>query len=868
MTTPTAAAIAVPLRLRPPNPPEPFVGRAVERARLHKTLQRGPVGLVWGFSGVGKSSLVRAVVADDDAATTGVGRWLVVDAGAGRCPVVLLLHTLAQIPGVRLDIDAATLPDAGAPADGNADDGLADVAVTALEEHGLRVFIDDVVRVADAPRLVALVALARRFARQARVVVVCREDPRDPALLAHTVAVGPLPDDDVVALLQDAQPTLSPPEARALARRARGSPWRALQLTLGDDDGGDDDHGPERSLLSLSPAAQGLLRTLALVPAAIPRTTLARATRLPAADVLDSLARRGWLEVHADAVRLHSAARPVVTAVVHADADERRLRGHRLLTALVDADDPDVDLALAAVALIDDAGDSDALLRLLDRHGDALRHAGHAPLLWNTVRRLAGPTPSAAIAAWAAALAADVGDDAIAALGGAPNARRPVLLDWQRTAIDARALHDRDRTRDALTLLRAQPPTTATVEDADALLVRGDLAVVVADLDDAEDAFARAAQAPSARARLHARVGLLEVQLARGDLQTLPDALGSTLLELRQRADDDDLVGRCTAVAHALQSLHARPGDDGRRPPPRCSAASSTNALLAGAQGALSRGDAREALDAALKARGKLAQRGHALASLEAGVLGVDAAIAAAERDALKALAAALRDESHNARSPRFALEARFAAAVAAVAVTHGTHGAHGAHGTHGALDAALLVEFAQATATSPVVARRARALLGEDVDVDDVDRIVLARLGAAAREQPATATTTTTTTTTTARPAVVARVVRSAAGPEWTVEAAAMRILLADGSVVDLSGKKVLFDLLCALCRRGGAATKEQLLQDAWGVREYHPLHHDNRLKVAVRKLRRLLEDVLGADPVEAHDDGYRMRGRVRFIA
>jgi hypothetical protein len=853
----TPAAIAVPLRLRPANPPEPFVGRAAERARLKKALARGPVAVVWGFSGTGKSSLVRAVLAEDDDAA---GRWLVVPNARGQCPVVQLLQALARIPGVRLDVGAPVDDDANAdgPID---DDGRADAALTALEDHGLRVFFDDVERLDDAPRLVALLALARRFARHTRVVVVCREDPRDPALLPQTIALGPLPDDDIVTLLTDAQPTLSLPEARALAGRARGSPWRALQLTLGAD-GADDVHGPERSLLSLSPAAQGLLRTLALVPTAIPRTTLARATRLPAPDVLDSLARRGWLEVHADAVRLHSAARSVVGAAVTADGDERRLRGQRLLTALVDTDDADVELALAALPLLQD-GDVDALQRLLDRHGDALRHAGHAPSLWATLRRLLGDEPPpAALVAWAKTLADDVGDDApsrttaarpaamtvvtTAAMTnrhGAPAvAGRPAVLDWQRAAIAAQALHDSDRTREALSLLRAQAPTTATVEDTAALLLRGDLALLTAALDEAEDCLGLASLAPRARARLHARVGLLQVKLARGELGGLSDELATTLLQLRQRGDDDELVRRCQAIAGELQALRGRPDADGARSA-RCSSSPTTDALLREAVAALLRGDGRAALDVVLKARGRLLARGHALDALYAGVVGLDAAIVAADHDALQALAAALGDESRAARSARFAGEARFAAALAV-----------------GAPSPPLLVELAQATSSSPVVARRARALLGEDVDLDDVDRAVLARPGLGARDGAST--------TTPARPAAVARVVRSADGPEWTVEVAAVRILLSDGRVVDLSGKKVLFDLLCALCRRGGAATKEQLLQEAWGVRDYHPLHHDNRLKVAVRKLRRVLEDVLGADPLEASEDGYRLRGRVRFIS
>jgi DNA-binding response OmpR family regulator len=109
---------------------------------------------------------------------------------------------------------------------------------------------------------------------------------------------------------------------------------------------------------------------------------------------------------------------------------------------------------------------------------------------------------------------------------------------------------------------------------------------------------------------------------------------------------------------------------------------------------------------------------------------------------------------------------------------------------------------------------------------------------------------------------------VNEAAGPEWVVDGAGMRIVLPDGTTVDLSKKKVLFDLLATLCHHGGKASKEQLLEVAWGVRDYHPLRHDNRLKVAVRKLRRLLEDALGDDPIEASEDGYRLRGRVRYIA
>lgn len=438
--------IAVPLFLQPQNPPVPFVGRAAERARLAQALERGPVTVLWGFSGIGKSALMAAVLAGELAQAR--PHTLMVDARAAREPVGAVRETLAQLPDWRGPRSRAA---------SDVDDARA--LIDALEERGLWIVLDNLERLDDSPALLALLDLAQRYARSARVVCICREDPRLPALRTQTFAVAPLTGAELRALLAEVQPDLSPEEAARLVARAQGSPWRLLQLSLGDDTSG----GPEASLLALAPAAQSLLRTLALLPTSVPREVLARATRLPAPTVLDSLARRGYLELSAGGVRLHDAARALVGGTL--DADERALRLVRLRAALESSEDP------AAVA--------------------------------------------------------------------------------------------------------------------------------------------------AARA-----------------------------LSLEQQAS-----------------------------------------------------------------------------------------------------------------------------------------------------------------------------------------------------------------------------VVHETSGPEWIVDGAGMRIVLPDGTAVDLRRKKVLFDLLATLCRHGGTASKEQLLEVAWGVREYHPLHHDNRLKVAVRKLRRLLEDALGDDPIEASADGYRLRGRVRYI-
>ena len=59
---------------------------------------------------------------------------------------------------------------------------------------------------------------------------------------------------------------------------------------------------------------------------------------------------------------------------------------------------------------------------------------------------------------------------------------------------------------------------------------------------------------------------------------------------------------------------------------------------------------------------------------------------------------------------------------------------------------------------------------------------------------------------------------------------------------------------------------TNKELVRAAWDEDEYHPLRHDGKLHVAVRKLRETIED----DPkkpirLATTDDGYRLGGPVR---
>lgn len=189
--------------------------------------------------------------------------------------------------------------------------------------------------------------------------------------------------------------------------------------------------------------------------------------------------------------------------------------------------------------------------------------------------------------------------------------------------------------------------------------------------------------------------------------------------------------------------------------------------------------------------------------------------------DRLAALAEALP-------SRRFALDARFTRALLAWRAEP---------------DPASLLAALGADAVSPIAARRVAALAGggaasPGARVDRIDALVLARSGV--------------------------RLVR-AFGPElgfvdaeaWILHPATRGAWLRD-RIVDFRRRPVAWALVTAMLARAhvtrGAteetkatetgATKEALVAAAWPGDVYHPLRHDNRLQVAIRDLRKLVED------------------------
>ncbi len=921
-----SADVVVPLAWQIANPPFAFVGRAEESRRLATVLARAPVAILWGFSGAGKSALLSSVLAARFPEAR--PRTLVVDAQEGD----VVARALRRVTGI-----AGVLAQSAARGDESEAQAARDAAelVEALERAGLWLVVENLERVEAAPGLASVLATAQRHARHARIVCLCREDPRIALLAPQTLQVALLQDADLRALLDEVQAGLPDAEAAGIVRRAAGSPWRLLQLSLG---GSDDDAGPEASLLALSPIALGLLRTLALLSTSVPKETLAKAVRMPDPTTLEMLARRGYVEASPRGLRVHDAARPFVHGVEEDDA--RAVRARKLLRAVAETDD--VDLCASIIGLAHETRDEEALLALLQHHGEALRTAGHAPALFAALRD-AAPTPRGQAYGWACRLACDVGDEALATIAAPPDgaadddaglrstlfaqvcaARGAISTACQRAAAvavndaapaDARLaavellLDCRDDDADRRALARITPVTPVDVvrhaastlcarvaeprTDVDAddcaraaaelsrafgalspsaqhahaamvvralwlvdqpreaaalcarvsfgpgsatsspsralLLERGRAALELGALDEALAAFRRASTAGSALARAEARLGAACVRLVQGQLEGFASELAATAAELSEHEVTHAMAGALGHLQASFASLIAREGAT-----PRLSFSPRAARDLSLACVKLAEGDAATALSLARKARGRARDEGRAIAALEALVVCADAALVAGDVSALAAHADQLAAESARVGSRRHALEARFASLVVE------------ASGRAPSADA--LVLLARATDTNPVVARRAAALLGENAHLDAIDRRVVAALSADAAAAP--------------------QVLAQSDGPAWTVDADAMRVLLDDGRVVDLSQRKVLFDLLVVLCRHGGAATKEQLLQAAWGVRDYHPLQHDNRLKVAVRKLRRLLEEALGDDPIQAAEDGYRLRGRVRFLS
>jgi tetratricopeptide (TPR) repeat protein len=170
---------------------------------------------------------------------------------------------------------------------------------------------------------------------------------------------------------------------------------------------------------------------------------------------------------------------------------------------------------------------------------------------------------------------------------------------------------------------------------------------------------------------------------------------------------------------------------------------------------------------------------------------------------------------------------------------------------------AALERLAATCESVAPVVARRARAMLGgDDASLDALDRVIV---GSVRRAWGARAIAP----------------VRATPGrtdpwrPGWGLDVPNQSVWLpGGGETVSFRERALLFRVLVALAERGGEATKEALAVAVWNEREYHPLRHDNRLRLAVRKIRQVIEpDAKEPELLATTEDGYRLGGVARWV-
>jgi hypothetical protein len=234
----------------------------------------------------------------------------------------------------------------------------------------------------------------------------------------------------------------------------------------------------------------------------------------------------------------------------------------------------------------------------------------------------------------------------------------------------------------------------------------------------------------------------------------------------------------------------------------------------------LAAGQASAALELCHRVIADLRTRGLGAVALELDQVHCDILLTLGRWGELEQGAEDLARRATESGSPKMSTEAQF----------------YGAFAQRRPVDWGLLEVLATRLDTAPIAARRARALLGRDTPLDAVDQRVLAALKDLRGVAPAVSLAL-------GRPCNSADP-RFRDEPGWGLADEHRQVWLPDGTSRSLASSPQLWSILASLFEHGGAASKEQLVRDIWNETEYHPLRHDNRLQVAVRKLRQLLED------------------------
>ncbi|MEL6178912.1 MAG: winged helix-turn-helix domain-containing protein, partial [Myxococcota bacterium] len=235
----------------------------------------------------------------------------------------------------------------------------------------------------------------------------------------------------------------------------------------------------------------------------------------------------------------------------------------------------------------------------------------------------------------------------------------------------------------------------------------------------------------------------------------------------------------------------------------------------------------------------ELDHEGYTLIQLEVLRKGVDVAVMTQDTALLEQCLLRLRQAAEQMPAPRAAVAARFVSATL--------------HSTPARI--ADLEQLAVSMAQGPVVARRARALLGDHPHLDEVDRRVLAHI----RNQPHWREPVTHPPLQPNTPWI----------PSWGLDLDRRMVWLPSGETINLSEQALLWDLLAFLYRQPAhMADKESLILKVWGERLYNPALHDNRLRLAVRKIRAHIEpDPSNPMRLITVEGGYALNAPLRTV-
>lgn len=904
-------SLRVRLRQRPPNPAPSFSGRAREEAALVELLSRSPVAVIGGPQGIGKTELLLHALHGALGDAKGRAIFVAVPAGEAAGQLVRdLVSALSEALGRRIDEDLLREPD----------DVLIESALDLAEQGALVVILDGADGAKDAGALLVTMAT---YARASRWIATARR-PLHPHLGAVTLELGPLDGESLMAAGKRHRPGAEPATLARAARSSGGSPWLFFHLL--DTDAASAAEAREQLRQSLSEAAAELARVLSALTFEVPIAALTRALG-PVDVALGELSHRGLVARSASAVRVRDTVaellfgeRPTLTAELRRTFADALLGGdpESILDALAllrgDHGDGErfSELLAAEGGTLVQYGLAPRLFRLLvDVPGDV---AGR----WRVrcAAELGNPTALAGVAeghahrldqlgsdedrlAWALTKYAHGDITSAEQLALAVQAGASGTLALRASLLVARCARHRggraelaaptgdaelDAEREAM-LLAMRGASTGVERELDALAVRAarfpDALLELIDVHlsagrwdaaaallgqvmtrprGADDALLTARRARLAACRVALAQGRLDdavraieavkpfvraTSLLRGallsreaELRLLAGPLGDAEA-LLESAREEATRTRDVATASEVGSLRARLSIANAEPiagtgayeqvrrarwgEPVDAGGTDAPSLVAAAHAALHAGASTEARERAAQAV-RAAERGSASDALEALATAADVACATSATDR-EPWVTRLLDRAARLGSPRFIAEAELMVALLAERPAPAT------------------LERIAGQDRSGVAARRARAILGAAVPLDRTDERVIA----AARD-------------------TLAITPRGAAwSPGWGLDGRTSSVWLEDGRAISLVSRPLLWTVLSILATRA-EASKEELVVGGWNEAEYHPLRHDARLQMSIRKLRELIEDDPAAPTrLLTVEGGYRLRGPVR---